>query len=221
MKFEIMYNENTQLWKMEKLLTAAGYRKTDDCHWVQIYENRNGDTVVTQREDTSVCVADPVDRLARYLDPQPEPAAQPAQPAQKPSRVSISPGNSKMERYDYRKAMKEDILDYISDEINLDDFRGKRGELEELLNDDLWICDDVTGNESGSYFFSTWKAEEAIAHNWDLLEEAMQVFEGECNPIAKGAEWCDVTIRCYLLGQCIAAVLDDLSDELEEIDEEA
>lgn len=74
MKFEIMYNENTQLWKMEKLLTAAGYRKTEDCHWVQIYENRNGDTVVTQREDTSVCIADPVDRLTRYLDPQPEPA---------------------------------------------------------------------------------------------------------------------------------------------------
>lgn len=73
MKFEIMYNENTQLWKMEKLLTAAGYRKTEDCHWVQIYENRNGDTVVTQREDTSVCIADPVDRLTRYLDPQPEP----------------------------------------------------------------------------------------------------------------------------------------------------
>lgn len=73
MKFEIMYNENTQLWKMEKLLTAAGYRKTNDCHWVQIYENCNGDTVVTQREDTSVCIADPVDRLTRYLDPQPEP----------------------------------------------------------------------------------------------------------------------------------------------------
>jgi hypothetical protein len=126
-----------------------------------------------------------------------------------------------MERYDYRKAMKEDILDYISDEVNLDDFRGKRSELEELLNDDLWICDDVTGNASGSYTFSTYRAEEYIAHNWDLLEEAMQEFEDECNPIAKGAEWCDVTIRCYLLGQCIAAVLDDLSDELEKIDEEA
>lgn len=126
-----------------------------------------------------------------------------------------------MERYDYRKAMKEDILDYISDEINLDDFRGKRGELEELLNDQLWIDDDVTGNASGSYFFSTWKAEEAIAHNWDLLEEAMQYFEDECNPIEKGAEWCDVTIRCYLLGKCVAAVLDDLNDELEGIDKEA
>lgn len=68
MKFEIMYNENAQLWKMGELLTSAGYRKTEDCHWVQIYENSNGDSVVAQREDTSVCIADPVDRLARYLN---------------------------------------------------------------------------------------------------------------------------------------------------------
>ena len=125
-----------------------------------------------------------------------------------------------MERYDYRRAMKEDILDYINSEINLDDFRGKRDELEELLSDDLWACDSVTGNASGSYFFSAWSAEEAIAHNWDLLEEAMQEFCDECNPIEKGAEWCDVTIRCYLLGECIAAVLDDLEDELEELEED-
>ena len=69
MKFEIMYNENAQLWKMKKLLVSAGYHKTEDCYWVQIYENSNGDSVVAQREDTSVCIADPVDRLARYLAP--------------------------------------------------------------------------------------------------------------------------------------------------------
>jgi hypothetical protein len=126
-----------------------------------------------------------------------------------------------MERYNYRRAMKEDIIEYISDEINLNDYRGKRDELEELLNDDLWITDSVTGNASGSYFFSTWKAEEAIAHNWDLLEEAIEEFGNDCNPIERGAEWCDVTIRCYLLGECIAAVLDDLEDELEELDEGA
>lgn len=126
-----------------------------------------------------------------------------------------------MERYDYRKAMMEDILDYINSEIDLDSFKGKRDKLEELLNDDLWICDSVTGNASGSYFFSTWKAEEALAHNWDLLEEAMREFEDDCNPIEKGAEWCDVTIRCYLLDECIAAALNDLADELKEIDEEA
>lgn len=126
-----------------------------------------------------------------------------------------------MERYDYRKATKEDILDYISDEINLADFRGKRDKLEELLNDALWIYDGATGNASGSYFFNTWSAEEALTHNWDLLEEAMQAFCDDCNPIEKGAEWCDVTIRCYLLGECVAAVLDDLNDELEEIDKGA
>ena len=125
-----------------------------------------------------------------------------------------------MERYNYREAMKRDIYDYIREGIDLDDWRGKRCELEEALNDQLGITDSVTGNASGSYFFSAWKAEEAIAHNWDLLEEAMQEFCDESNPIEKGAEWCDVTIRCYLLGGCIAEALDELSDELEALDEE-
>lgn len=125
-----------------------------------------------------------------------------------------------MERYDYRYNMYADILNYIREGIDLNDWRGKRHELEEALNDQLWITDSVTGNASGSYFFNTWRAEEAIAHNWDLLEEAMAEFGDDCNPIEKGAEWCDVTIRCYLLGECIAAVLDDLADELEELEAE-
>ena len=125
-----------------------------------------------------------------------------------------------MEHYNYRRAVYEDVLDYIRNEIDLEKFRGLRAELEEMLNDDLWITDSVTGNASGSYFFSTWKAEEAIAHNWDLLEEALAEFGRDCNPIERGAEWCDVTIRCYLLGECISDVLDDLADELEELDEE-
>ncbi len=125
-----------------------------------------------------------------------------------------------MERYNYRRAVYEDVLDYIRNEIELEKYRGLRAELEEMLNDDLWITDSVTGNASGSYFFSTWEAEEAVAHNWDLLEEAMMEFVDGCNPIERGAEWCDVTIRCCLLGECIAAVLDDLADELEEIEAE-
>lgn len=31
-------------------------------------------------------------------------------------------------------------------------------ELREALNDELWVCDHVTGNASGSYTFSTWQA---------------------------------------------------------------
>ena len=125
-----------------------------------------------------------------------------------------------MERYNYRKAITEDILEYIRSGVDLDEWRGKRDELEEALNDQLWITDSVTGNASGSYWFSAWKAEEAIAHNWDLLAEAMQEFGDDSNPIERGAEWCDVTIRCYLLASCIGDALDELSDELEPIDDE-
>lgn len=125
-----------------------------------------------------------------------------------------------MERYDYRYNMCADILNYIREGIDLNDWRGKRHELEEALYDQLWITDSVTGNASGSYFFNAWRAEDAIAHNWDLLAEAMMEFGDSCNPIERGAEWCDVTIRCYLLGECIPDVLDGLADELEELDEE-
>ena len=117
--------------------------------------------------------------------------------------------------YDYREALCNDIREYIDDNINLSDF-ADRDELEEHLNDELWVADSVTGNASGSYYCNAWKAEEALSHNWDLLADAMREFCCEVDLLEKGAEWADVTIRCYLLGECIASVLDDMDDELEE-----
>lgn len=120
-------------------------------------------------------------------------------------------------KYNYMEAMIEDIREYINDEIDLAEYKGNADGLEEYLNDTLWITDSVTGNASGSYFFSAYKAEEAIAHNWDLLADALSEFGCDgINPIEKGAEWCDVTIRCYLLGQAIAEVMKELAEELEE-----
>lgn len=116
--------------------------------------------------------------------------------------------------YDYREAMAQDIREYIEENVTLSDY-ASREELEEALNDDLWTADSVTGNASGSYYCNAWKAEEALSHNWDLLGEAMREFCCECDAIAQGPEWADVTIRCYLLGECIAAVLDDMEEELE------
>lgn len=120
-----------------------------------------------------------------------------------------------MERYDYLKAMTADIIEYLHETYtdeeltqcmeNADDF-------EEKLHDDLWIEDSVTGNASGSYTFSTWKAEEYIAHNLDLLAEALREFGCDVDVLEKGAEWCDVTIRCYLLGTAIAKALYTLID---------
>lgn len=117
--------------------------------------------------------------------------------------------------YNYMKAMTEDIKEYIKNEVTLSDY-SDREELEEYLHDTLWTEDSVTGNASGSYTFNTYKAEEYICHNLDLLAEAIKEFGCTENVLEKGAEWCDVTIRCYLLGQAIAEVLDDMEEDLEE-----
>ena len=78
----------------------------------------------------------------------------------------------------------------------------------------MFIDDSITGNASGSYTFSTWKAEENLCHNLDLLKEALQEFGSDLNYL-ESPEACDVTIRCYLLGQVLQEVLDELEDEKE------
>lgn len=121
-----------------------------------------------------------------------------------------------MERYDYRAAMAADVASWISDNYNAAEIAEKledRDAWEEELNDELWIVDSVTGNGSGSYWFSSWKASEALFHNWDLMAEAMSELCCDCNAIEKGPEWADVTIRCYLLSEAIYTALDALEEE--------
>lgn len=115
--------------------------------------------------------------------------------------------------YDYREAMTEDVKEWIKENIDLTEWTEDREGLEQQLNDDLWTEDSITGNASGSYYCNSYKAEESIAHNWDLLNEALDEFEqNNINVIKKGAEWADVTIRCYLLGFVISDVLDEMEE---------
>lgn len=122
--------------------------------------------------------------------------------------------------YNYLEAMHEDIRDYINE--NKDEILYKVGcmdgddpencvdDIAEYLNDILWTYDGVTGNASGSYWFNAWKAEEALCHNLDELEEACDEFGCDMGEIIKqGAENADVTIRCYLLGRAISEVLEE------------
>lgn len=120
-----------------------------------------------------------------------------------------------MEKYNYLEAVKERVALYIEDEVSFEDFED-RDELEEHLNDVLWAEDSVTGNASGSYYCNAWKAADALAHNWDILQEALENFGDDSNPIEEGEEWCDVIIRCYLLPDAISEVLDEI-DDLEEM----
>lgn len=110
--------------------------------------------------------------------------------------------------YNYFEAMKEDVKEYL---------KGTSERDFQILYDDMFIDDSITGNASGSYTFNTWQAEENIAHNMDLLKEALEEFGGDYGEaLEKGAEYCDVTIRCYLLGQVLQEVLEELEEEEEE-----
>ena len=118
-----------------------------------------------------------------------------------------------MEKYNYLENVTADARQAILENLNYWKF-SDREELEEIANDELWVDDSVTGNASGSYTFSTWQAEENLCHNMDELEEACEEFGQDIGEAFKqGAEFCDVTIRCYLLSQAIATALDELEEE--------
>lgn len=121
--------------------------------------------------------------------------------------------------YDYREAMKDDIQDYIKSE-GLKITEANREEIEESLNEDLWTADSVTGNASGSYTFNRYIAEDYVKDNLDLCIEALREFGYSAEVFGVKVadeewEYLDVTIRCYLLSECLSEVL----DELQEIEE--
>ena len=129
--------------------------------------------------------------------------------------------------YDYLEQVTADVRDYVEQEIDLTEWAGDRDGLAEKLNDDLWTCDSVTGNGSGSYTFNRVQAQIYVLDGMDELQEAVNEFGIDSETIGEKFlesdwEYFDVTIRCYLLGQAIAAVLDDLEEDgaFEEEEEE-
>lgn len=118
--------------------------------------------------------------------------------------------------YNYYESMRNDIREWLDDhQVNsyngydIDDYDDP-DELKEDIYNDLWTADSVTGNGSGSYTFNTWQAEENLFHNMDLLKEACDMFGCDLgDAVERGAEYCDVTIRCYLLDQVLNEVLDE------------
>lgn len=113
-----------------------------------------------------------------------------------------------MEKYDYRKALREDIINYLNENVNLSDYESEE-EAYEALYDDMFVDDSITGNASGSYYCNAWKAEESLCHNLDLLNEANEEFGGDADILKRGAEVCDVTIRCYLLCEVLHDILEE------------
>lgn len=121
-----------------------------------------------------------------------------------------------MANYDYLESMKADINEYLEENKELLEL--DRDELEEKLNDDLWINDSVTGNASGSYTFCRATAKEYVEDNMDLVQEMASELGIDKATIGEKFlddewEWFDVSIRCYLLGAAIYEVLESLDNE--------
>lgn len=121
-------------------------------------------------------------------------------------------------KYDYLEAMKDDIREYINENVERGQYTD-RDEAEQNLNDDLWTVDSVTGNGSGSYTFNRYTAKEYVQDGGEeYLREAISEFGVDAGTVAEkflngDYEYFDVTIRCYLLGQALAEVLDELEEE--------
>lgn len=121
-------------------------------------------------------------------------------------------------KYNYLESIKNDILEYIKENYTTIEQLEKledRQEWEESLQDTFWYCDSVTGNASGSYTFSRYKAKEYVIENLETLKDAISDYGLDSNKIVEKFinedwEYFDVTIRCYLLSAAITVALDEL-----------
>lgn len=108
-----------------------------------------------------------------------------------------------MDWTDYQNDVKADAMDAIKESIEYFDTWDD-------IYDTLFVDDSVTGNGSGSYYFNSAKAADAVSgiiFDDDAAEEFKE-FGYDGIPIEEGPEACDVIARCI----CLSLV----SGELEE-----
>lgn len=123
-----------------------------------------------------------------------------------------------MTNFNYIEAVTDSVVDFIYNEVDSTEYENRES-LSEFLNDELLCCDSVTGNASGSYTFSRYKAQQFVMADQDTVMEALKEFCVDAETIAENFlrqnwEYFDVTARCYVLGQAIEAALDSLETKL-------
>lgn len=115
-------------------------------------------------------------------------------------------------KYDYKEEIKKDIKGELAEFAEYHNIDISDIEFDDVY-DELFVSDSVTGNASGSYTCNTWEAAEHLLHNEDLLIEALEEFGGDYKEAIESPEYSDVTIRCYLLADCLSEVLDESKSE--------
>lgn len=120
-----------------------------------------------------------------------------------------------MTNYNYLEAITDDVMEFIKNEVNLQDYDNE-DDFIEYLNDTLWTDDSVTGNGSGSYTFNCYKAKEYVIDNMELVAEMADEFGVDNKTLGEKFrdedwEYFDVSIRCYLLYQAITEAIEKMN----------
>lgn len=104
------------------------------------------------------------------------------------------------DKYDYETAVEADVLEWLEENAGGEPVDPEKA-LFDIENSDL-----VTGNASGSYYCSTWKAESALCHNKDLVDEAIEELGSfdRSNP-----ETTDVCVRFMLVGRVAPRIIEE------------
>lgn len=115
--------------------------------------------------------------------------------------------------YDYRRAITDDIKDYVKVMGLLPEPQETYDDYIERLNEELWDVDEITGN-GPFYYASEVDCEEYVGHGLSYLIEVITDWDLE---IAKDAKfhdapacYLDCLIRCYLLYECIERAVEEL-----------
>ena len=115
--------------------------------------------------------------------------------------------------YDYRRAITNDIKEYINDNQMFPEPDETYNDYIRRLEEDLWDVDEITGN--GPFFYaSEEECEEYVGHGLKFLVEAMMEWGLELEKSEHfrdaPARYLDCLIRCYLLYECIEKAVEEL-----------
>lgn len=125
-----------------------------------------------------------------------------------------------MEKYDYKRAITDDVKDWIVNDTDLieEGYMERRDDdIYNWIYDETFSEDGITGN--GAYYYGTEEfCSQCLSGNFDLLYLAMDEFgiDAEVRTLIKHyekkdlARYFDCTIRCYLLMDCIYTAVDEL-----------
>ena len=121
--------------------------------------------------------------------------------------------------YNYEEAVRSDIKDYILENYDRNDLADfdDEDDFKNYLIDIIFTEDSITGNASGSYYCNSYKAQEALNGNMDLLRDACEEMNLSNEEIGErfldgDFEYFDCIVRCYIL--IGTNVIEDVVDEL-------